>query len=149
MIQKLKAFPKVPIRTRIGRRVTSAILEGSSERNQKVYMASSLKHVKVSKVSLLRVPFLICRRLNLTQNELRMSKRNFSQRHLAYQPQVSLLRVPFLICRRLNLTQNELRMSKRNFSQRHLAYQPQHLSFRGNLKSMENVSKKLLSLELL
>ena len=51
--------------------------------------------------------------------------------------------------RRLNLTQNELRMSKRNFSQRHLAYQPQHLSFRGNLKSMENVSKKLLSLELL
>ena len=60
MIQKLKAFPKVPIRTRIGRRVTSAILEGSSERNQKVYMASSLKHVKVSKVSLLRVPFLIC-----------------------------------------------------------------------------------------
>ena len=49
----------------------------------------------------------------------------------------------------LNLTQNELRMSKRNFPQRHLAYQPQHLSFRGNLKSMENVSKKLLSLELL
>ena len=53
------------------------------------------------------------------------------------------------LIRRLNLTQNELRMSKRNFSQRHLAYQPQHLSFRGNLKSMENVSKKLLSLELL
>ena len=51
--------------------------------------------------------------------------------------------------RGLNLTQNELRMSKRNFPQRHLAYQPQHLSFRGNLKSMENVSKKLLSLELL
>ena len=57
--------------------------------------------------------------------------------------------IPVTFFRRLNLTQNELRMSKRNFSQRHLAYQPQHLSFRGNLKSMENVSKKLLSLELL